>query len=111
MKYKNLIFLLVFFLIGCAKAKDYVAVKRGAVFINLNVPLGEGFVKKPYLKIGQTIIDNGQRKIDVRRELGKPSQEGFTLDGYEFYRYTDKDVEIYFYGNRVVDWKGIEFRP
>ena len=60
---------------------------------------------------GSIVIDRGDTKRTVKEKLGKPSYIGTTIEGYQFYRYEDKEVEIYFNGNNVVNWAGRDFIP
>ncbi|MBN2120174.1 MAG: hypothetical protein JW734_03845 [Candidatus Omnitrophica bacterium] len=47
----------------------------------------------------------------MEKKIGKPSYIGTTIEGFQFYRYEDKHIEIYFSGNRVVGWNDLYFRP
>ena len=102
---------LVLFSLGCVKARDYFSAKRGALRMNVVFPLGEGRESKNYIVVDGAVIDRGDTKKIVQRKLGKPSCIGITLEGWQFYRYEDKQLEIYFDNNRVVGFKRLEFQP
>jgi hypothetical protein len=69
------------------------------------------YTRARFLKTGRVVIKKGDLKAEVKDRLGAPSESGLTLEGYDFYRYGDREIEIYFYEGRVIDWQGIEFRP
>ncbi len=96
---------------GCIKARDYFSAEKGAVRMNLVFPFGEGRPTKNYIVVENIVIDKGDTKKIVEKKLGKPSYIGRTLEGWEFYRYEEKALEVYFDRDRVVGFKKIEFYP
>jgi len=79
--------------------------------MNVVVPFGEGGTFKNYLVVDDVAIDKGDTISLVKSKLGEPSYVGITMEGYQFYRYENKDIEIYFDGGRVVNWTHIDFKP
>ncbi|MCD6539321.1 MAG: hypothetical protein J7K37_01260 [Candidatus Omnitrophica bacterium] len=102
---------LVLFNLGCVKARDYFSAKKGALRMNVVFSLGEGKESRNYIVVDDVVIDRGDTKKIVQRKLGKPSWIGITLEGWQFYRYEDKQIEIYFDNDRVVGFKRLEFQP
>ena len=96
---------------GCLKAREYFSTDRGAVRMNLVFPFGEGARVRNYLVVDGIAVDRGDTGRMVRKKLGAPSFRGLTMEGYQFYRYDQHEVEIYFYENRVVAWRKVDFKP
>lgn len=108
---KVALFLIIIFSLGCVRSRDYVSVDKGAVRLSVVVPLGTGINSKDYLVVDKVVIDKGDSSRVVKRKLGSPSYVGMTLEGYQFYRYDEQRLEIYFDDNRVIGWTQLDFRP
>lgn len=109
---KVIVFLIIFFFSsGCVRTRDYLSVNRGAVRLNVVVPLGTGTYSKDYLVVGKVVVDKGDSSRLVKQKLGSPSYIGVTIEGYQFYRYDEQRIEIYFDDNRVIGWTKLDFRP
>ena len=106
---KLLFFIIILSFLGCIKARDHLAVRKGA--LNMVLPFGEGGQSRNYLVVDGVVIDRTDTRSTVNKKLGEPSFIGTTIEGYKFHRYEDKNIEIYFDDNKVVDWTWIDFRP
>lgn len=91
--------------------RDYFSAQKGAVRMNVVVPFGEGARSNDYLVVNNIAIDKGDTKRLVKKKIGEPSYIGTTIEGYQFYRYEEEMVEIYFDGDRVCDWTRLQFKP
>jgi hypothetical protein len=73
--------------------------------------IGTEQTSKNYIFVNNAIINKNDTKRSVKQRLGSPTQIGMTLEGYQFYRYEEEKVEIYFDGDKVVGWTRLDFRP
>lgn len=103
----------IFSIGGCESLREHLSSEEGRVKIGVSIPWGKKNEApyKEYFIVEGKIIDRRDTSRTVRRKLGKPHTTGKTLEGYDFWRYEDKKVEIYFDGKRVVGWSTLEFRP
>ena len=107
-------FLLAFSLLnlGCASSRKYLVNQPSAITLKVNIPLQKG-KSRGYIrgKEGYYYVDKGDSRKVIRNRLGLPSRRGFTLEGNEFWRYDDLNLEIYFHKGYVCGWRKINFRP
>ena len=102
---------IIFLLAGCVKSGDYVVVDGGKRVIQDSNILGDVENQHNVLIVNNVVIHKGDTRDLVEDRLGEPSFSGTTIEGYRFYRYDDKDMEIYFNEDRVISWTHIYFRP
>jgi len=94
-------------LFGCAKMKDYVYHRNGAICVEVESGLREGCYKKGYVVLEGTdvVLRIGDSKKMVTAKIGSPDAIEYTVDGYERWEYKEKELMLYFGGNQLKFWK------
>jgi len=103
--------LLMMFLGGCVKLRDYTGVKGGAFGLDVEKTFGTGITKKDYYQLenGEVIII-GDTKKEVIIKMGLPIEIEKTLDGDEKWVYDDKGIDLFFKGKRLYGWDIFRYR-
>lgn len=111
---KNLtlyLFILVLFsTYGCVQMRDYTGTRDGSFIVGVNRGFDQGVDKKSYRMVGENIaLIIGDTKNDVIFKIGLPTESRMGLDGYESWVYKDREIDLFFSGNRLKGWSSYRY--
>ena len=91
---------------GCVQMRDYTGTRDGAAGLDVENRFGPGAAKKDYyiVKDGDGIVI-GDSKDEVIAMLGIPDEVKTTLEGYEYWVYTERNLKLFFSQDRLREWQ------
>ncbi len=109
MKKAVLVYLFLVFTIGCVQMRDYVGTKEGAFGVDMRQGFDEGVDRKDYYVIrgGEGLVI-GDTKKEVIAKIGLADEVSLTLDKYEQWTYYDRNLNLYFKGDKLNNFSLIE---
>ena len=103
---KIAIFVVLIFVAGCVRMRDYTGVRQGAFVLDVKKSFDKGTEKKNYvvLEEGVYLIVRDKKK-EVISKIGLPDKVDVTLEGQERWEYEERKVNLFFRGDFLNSWE------
>lgn len=101
---KKYFLFLILFLSGCVgHPKEYVAVKRGFVSLEVTNPIGKGQLARRYwISSKKEVVNYGDNKQELINKFGLPDSSDVLLGNQETYCYKQENICFILEDSKVV---------